>query len=173
MLACLCTLSFAACGPKNSTPKSPLQSKARQLKAKQMERGDIIETALSQMGNKYRRGGTAPDNGFDCSGFMYWVFSQHGYELPRRAVAQSQVGEKVKRGELKPGDLVAFKIRTGYHTGLYIGGGKFVHSPRPGKSIEEADMNEAYWAKSFIGARRILQPGHEFDVSTIKDGPQS
>ena len=80
-----------------------------------------------------------------------------GLVLPRRAEEQAKVTEEINRSDLKPGDLVFFNTmkRTFSHVGIYIGDGKFIHAPRPGKSVRVDDMREAYWQKRFNGARRV------------------
>ncbi len=103
-------------------------------------------------------GGTKPSTGFDCSGLLYWTFAQHGITIPRTAREQMKVGSSVDRSKLRPGDIVGFRIsRRGYHTGLYVGNGKFVHSPSSGKRIREDKINDAYWKKRFVTARRLPQ----------------
>ena len=80
-----------------------------------------------------------------------------GLVLPRRAEEQAKATEEIKRSELKPGDLVFFNTlkRTFSHVGIYVGDGKFIHSPRPGKAVRVDDMREAYWQNRFNGARRV------------------
>jgi cell wall-associated NlpC family hydrolase len=121
--------------------------------------GDMVLTAMNFLGVRYKRGGNSADNGFDCSGFTRQVFeSGLGIVLPRRADEQAKAAGllTVKRDELQPGDLVFFNTlrRTFSHVGLYIGDGKFVHSPKPGGEVRVEDMRLVYWAKRFTGARR-------------------
>jgi cell wall-associated NlpC family hydrolase len=80
-----------------------------------------------------------------------------GLVLPRRAEEQAKVTEEINRSDLKPGDLVFFNTmkRTFSHVGIYVGDGKFIHAPRPGKDVRIDDMREAYWQKRFNGARRV------------------
>ena len=120
---------------------------------------DMVLTAMNFLGVRYKRGGNSADNGFDCSGFTRRVFeSSLGLLLPRRADEQAKAAGlvAVKKDELQPGDLVFFNTlrRTFSHVGIYIGDGKFVHSPRPGGEVRVEDMRIVYWAKRFTGARR-------------------
>jgi cell wall-associated NlpC family hydrolase len=120
---------------------------------------EMVLSAMAFLGVPYRRGGSAVDEGFDCSGFTRHVFERSiGLVLPRRVDDQaSAVGLfKVGREELKPGDLVFFNTlrRTFSHVGIYLGDGKFIHAPRAGKSVRIEDMRSAYWARRFTGARR-------------------
>ncbi|MFX1736944.1 C40 family peptidase [Paraburkholderia sp. A1RI_3L] len=120
--------------------------------------GDVVVGALNMIGVRYRWGGTTPDSGLDCSGFVRYVFQDTlGLALPRRAEEMSRVGEKVRLSELKPGDLVFFNTmrRTFSHVGIYIGDNKFVHSPSTGSTIRVDDMDDGYWEKRFTGARRV------------------
>ena len=124
---------------------------------------DIIEAARSSIGVPYRFGGTSPVTGFDCSGLVCWSYQQVGIQLPRSARDQIMFGNKVERQEdLKPGDIVVFKGtrgRTGWHSGIYTGDGKFVHSPSTGKTVTESRLDEEYYARRFAGARRIPRDG--------------
>ena len=120
--------------------------------------GDVVVGALNMIGVRYRWGGSSPDSGLDCSGFVRYVFQDTlGMALPRRAEEMSRVGEKVQMADLKPGDLVFFNTmrRTFSHVGIYIGGNKFVHSPSTGSTIRVDDLDDGYWEKRFTGARRI------------------
>jgi len=130
---------------------------------------DMVITAMNFLGVPYRRGGNSADHGFDCSGFTRHVFELSlGLVLPRRADEQAQTAGliSVKRNELKPGDLVFFNTlkRTFSHVGIYVGEGKFIHSPRAGGEVRVEDMGASYWAKRFTGARRA-------DVAEAADAP--
>jgi len=120
---------------------------------------DLVVSAMDFLGVRYRRGGTSADTGFDCSGFTRHVFENSvGLLLPRRSRDQASLAGllNVKRDELKPGDLVFFNtMRSAFsHVGIYVGDGKFIHSPRTGSTVRIEDMGEAYWTKRFNGARR-------------------
>ncbi len=120
---------------------------------------DIVRTGLTQKGRRYRRAGVSPVTGFDCSGFTQWSFRQHGVNLPRTAQEQYHAGIKISQSELRAGDLVFYKInrRGRWHVGIYMEDDVFVHSPRPGRGISEANMHDAYWAKRYLGARRYTR----------------
>lgn len=120
---------------------------------------DIVRTGLTQKGRRYRWGGTAPNTGFDCSGFTQWTFQQHGINLPRTAKEQFGTGISISRHELRAGDLVFYKInrRGRWHVGIYMDDGTFVHSPRRGRNISEANMGDSYWARRYMGARRYAR----------------
>ena len=121
---------------------------------------DLVLTAMNFLGVPYRRGGSSADEGFDCSGFTRHIFENSiGLVLPRRADDQAHAAgvTPIRRDELKPGDLVFFNTlkRTFSHVGIYIGDGKFIHSPRSGASVRIEDMRVAYWQHRFTGARRV------------------
>ncbi|WP_298827784.1 C40 family peptidase [uncultured Piscinibacter sp.] len=120
---------------------------------------DMVLSAMNFLGVPYRRGGNSAEHGFDCSGFTRHIFEMSlGLLLPRRADEQASAPGlvKVRRDELRPGDLVFFNTlkRTFSHVGIYIGEGKFIHSPRTGAEVRIEDMRYAYWSKRFTGARR-------------------
>ncbi len=120
--------------------------------------GEVVVGALHMIGVRYRWGGSTPDSGLDCSGFVRYVFQDTlGMKLPRRAEEMSRVGQKVAVRDLKPGDLVFFNTmrRTFSHVGIYIGNNQFVHSPSTGSTIRVDELDTGYWEKRFTGARRI------------------
>ena len=119
---------------------------------------ELAEAALNYLGVRYRYGGTTPKGGFDCSGLIYYTASKYmGVNLPRVAASMAQIGESVKRDELKPGDLVFFNTRGKRysHVGIYVGENKFVHSPRTGSVVRVDKMDNVYWNKRYNGARRL------------------
>ena len=121
---------------------------------------DLILKGLELVGINYRRGGTDPDNGLDCSGFVQIVFKDAvGLLLPRTAREQSEIGNVVDKTELKAGDLVFFNTmrRTFSHVGIYLGDNRFLHAPRSGAEIRVEDMSQGYWVKRYNGARRVVE----------------
>ena len=133
----------------------PLQSARNAFGGKASE---LVMQAMGFLGVPYKRGGTSEEKGFDCSGFVRYMYEKSvGLVLPRRAEEQAKVTEEISRSELKPGDLVFFNTlkRTFSHVGIYVGDGKFIHAPRPGKAVRVDDMREAYWQQRFNGARRV------------------
>jgi cell wall-associated NlpC family hydrolase len=120
---------------------------------------NLLDSAMNFLGVRYKLGGNTAETGFDCSGFTRYVFENSiGRVLPHRADEQANAPElaKVDRKDLKPGDLVFFDTmrRTFSHVGIYLGDGKFIHSPRTGESVRIEDIGIAYWARHFTGARR-------------------
>jgi cell wall-associated NlpC family hydrolase len=119
---------------------------------------DLTVKALDLLGIRYKRGGSTPENGLDCSGFVRLVFKDAlGAELPRTAQEISKMGEHVEVKDLQPGDLVFYNtLRKGFsHVGIYLGDNKFIHSPSAGGQVRVESMDIAYWKKRFNGGRRI------------------
>jgi cell wall-associated NlpC family hydrolase len=119
---------------------------------------DAIDQAMNLLGIHYRRGGSSPEAGFDCSGFVSHVFRESlGLILPRTSKDMSESGEEIRRDELRPGDLVFFNTmrRAFSHVGIYLGHNQFVHSPRLGGRVRVEDLRDSYWLKRFNGARRV------------------
>ena len=118
----------------------------------------LVALAMQLRDIRYVRGGHSPSTGFDCSGFVRYVFAHAiGLRLPANSARQFLAGAKVKRGDMQPGDLVFFHTRGKKrisHVGIYLDNGRFIHSPSAGKSVEVSSLDEAYWSKRFAGARR-------------------
>ena len=116
----------------------------------------VSSTALSLRGSPYRNGGADPA-GFDCSGFVQYVFEQHGVAMPRDVRTQFGVGRNVDAGALEPGDLVFFStVAPGAsHVGIAIGGDQFVHAPSSRGVVRVERLSADYWADRFVGARRV------------------
>ncbi len=122
---------------------------------------DVLMSALALSGTPYKFGGNSPDTGFDCSGFVRYVFSQAAnLTLPHGARAISQLGKSIPVDQLQPGDLVFFNtLKQAFsHVGIYLGNGRFIHAPSSGGGVHIVSMDDAYWAKRFNGARRLDQP---------------
>jgi cell wall-associated NlpC family hydrolase len=120
---------------------------------------DLVIASMNFLGMPYHRGGNSVDSGFDCSGFTRHIFALSlGLALPRRVDDQASANGlvSVERSDLRPGDLVFFNTlkRTFSHVGIYVGEGRFIHSPKTGSEVRIEDMRFAYWAQRFTGARR-------------------
>jgi cell wall-associated NlpC family hydrolase len=124
-------------------------------------RKTLIGLAMKLRDIRYVRGGRDPSTGFDCSGFVRYVFAHAvGLDLPTNSASQFLAGLKVNRDDMKPGDLVFFRTagKRGQgrisHVGIYIANGQFIHSPSRGKTVRVDSLDESYWAKHFAGAKR-------------------
>lgn len=118
----------------------------------------VLETALSLRGIAYRFGGGNPRAGFDCSGFVQYVFQQHAVELPRTVTEQYLVGREIETGLVQPGDLVFFStVAPGAsHVGIAIDGETFVHAPGSGSVVRLERLDAPYWRSRLVGVRRLL-----------------
>ncbi len=116
----------------------------------------LVTYAKQFLGYPYVYGGASP-SGFDCSGFMYYVYGQFGYTLYRGATSQLQNGRYVSFDELRPGDLVFFGYgSTATHVGMYIGNGKFIHAENSGTGVVISSLVEGYYVGRYLTARRIV-----------------
>lgn len=119
---------------------------------------DVAIYALSLADTPYQFGGSSPASGFDCSGFVRYVFKNTlGFTLPRTTQEMSRAGEALEADQLRPGDLVFFNTQRQpfSHVGIYVGEGRFVHSPSSGKAVAVVGMSEDYWRQRYDGARRV------------------
>ena len=118
--------------------------------------GVVLQRAHNALGTPYVFGGTRP-GGFDCSGLVQWAYKNEGISLPRTAREQSQVGTRITDvEEMRAGDIVAFRHpRRGYHTGIYVGDGKFIHSPHRRDRVKISSLSDPYFRTTFLGARRV------------------
>ena len=158
----------SACGKKGVTeeelvafnvrPKIEEGMTSEGLLFKQGLAEGVLLAAYSQVGTPYRYGGTTPQ-GFDCSGFTCWVYSQNGIQMPRSSKEQFKVGRPVGKEEIKPGDLLMYKRgnRGGTHVGIYVGDGKYIHSPSRGKTVMEDNAFNPKSSLRFLGARRVFE----------------
>lgn len=119
---------------------------------------ELLTNAVKLSGIRYRYGGGSPETGFDCSGFVRYVYAQAiNLNLPHSARAISQIGNSIAKHELQPGDLVFFNtLKSAFsHVGIYLGNNRFIHAPSSGGSVRVEDMQQTYWKTRFNGAQRI------------------
>ncbi|WP_457913887.1 C40 family peptidase [Candidatus Gillettellia adelgis] len=137
-----------------------LENKKRYQYAKSI----IMTKLMRQMGKPYRWGGSSPNIGFDCSGLIYYAYKDViNIKMPRttKEIYYSHDAFPIKKSKLECGDLVFFRIHKNSvtdHVGVYIGHGKFIQSPRSGKAIHISQLEQKYWKRHYIGARRIVTP---------------
>jgi cell wall-associated NlpC family hydrolase len=114
--------------------------------------GGAVGIAMQYLGVPYVWGGASP-SGFDCSGFVMFVYAQLGVSLPHHAASQFNYGTPVSIDQLEPGDLVFFDGLG--HEGIYIGGGQFIHAPHTGDVVKISSLGDSWYAATFVGARRL------------------
>lgn len=168
----LSDISTPASRPASKSPPTAATSTpARKVAKDYAPAQDLLLSAMSLIGVKYKWGGNTPESGLDCSGFIKYVFENTlNIALPRTALGMSRVGDDVDKEALKPGDLVFFNTlkRKFSHVGIYLGDNRFIHSPRSGKSVEVANMGDKYWTTRYDGARRMGELDNEnIDVAAL------
>jgi hypothetical protein len=127
---------------------------------------ELVEYAKTLQGIPYKYGGTTP-SGFDCSGFVGYVYKKYDIQLPRTAADQFYQGKVVSSAEMAPGDLVYFATTSSgpSHAGMYIGNSKFIHSASQG--VEITSLDSGYFKPRFLGARRYIEPAQVKEATTL------
>jgi cell wall-associated NlpC family hydrolase len=153
-------LLAAACTAQAAPDAASKDEIGQFLMDKGLAASNIVVSAMGFLGLPYKRGGNSFETGFDCSGFVKALYEQSiGKILPRSAAEQAAQTTQISKDELQPGDLVFFNTlrRAFSHVGIYVGEGKFIHSPKPGAQVRIEDMNVRYWDTRYNGARRVEQ----------------
>jgi cell wall-associated NlpC family hydrolase len=169
LIAVLLASLAAGCATTGATPRPFPTPGTPAPSASELPRPEVVArdayaisgTALTLRGIPYRNGGSDP-SGFDCSGFVWYVFGQHGIQLPRTVTEQAQAGNLVEPSTLRAGDLVffdtsghAFGRRHATHVGISIGGEEFVHAPSTRGEVRVERLGSTYWSPRFLEARRV------------------
>jgi cell wall-associated NlpC family hydrolase len=118
----------------------------------------IVQTATAHLGAPARQGGDTP-KGFDCTGFVFYVYHEAAkITLPRKSHDQVQIGKAISPIDLQPGDLIYFTVpkSRSFHVGLYVGEGRFIHAPGTNTAVRIDSLGDASWRARFLGARQIL-----------------
>lgn len=154
--------SLVACAlaaPCAFADEAPAQDAASGFAAYRDGIDQILDRARDLIGIRYRRSGDKPQTGFDCSGFVAYVYREGlGLVLPHRSREISKEGTPVAKDKLEPGDLVFFNTmrHTFSHVGIYLGDHMFIHAPRTGERVRIDNLQQHYWAKRYNGARRMF-----------------
>lgn len=148
------------------TPKNPVVAKREREnnmpsnadnKVSKNDVDELLSSAMGFLGVAYRFGGASP-TGFDCSGFMQYIFRRaYAINLPRTSAEQANIGVAVNREDLQAGDMVFFRTSGSRisHVGMYVGNNRFIHAPRTGKNIEITSLSNRYWDSRYATARRV------------------
>jgi cell wall-associated NlpC family hydrolase len=139
-------------GPAPAPPPAPPPARS------ELERAAVVRVAESLVGAPYRYGGRGP-KGFDCSGLVLYSFAQAGIRgLPRSAEQLESAARRVDLAELRPGDLLFFRLdrKTTSHVAIYVGNRSFVHAPSRGKHVERVDFDHVYWGPRLAHAGRLI-----------------
>ncbi|MBH3384750.1 C40 family peptidase [Pseudomonas juntendi] len=130
---------------------------------------DVLSRAVNVLGTPYVWGGSSPKKGFDCSGLVKYAFNDvANVDLPRTSNAMAQGhGVKVAKGELKPGDLIFFNIKSRRvnHVAIYLGNDRFIHAPRRGKRVSIDNLSKPYWQKHYVVAKRVLPKEQQLSLA--------
>lgn len=161
-LILLAALLGACAGHAPAPPSQPVADHSPE--AFSPAANDVLFRALGLVGTPYRWGGNTPDSGFDCSGLIGYVYREAAQiQLPRST--REMIGLRVpsvQRQALNSGDLVFFATSGGRqvsHAGIYVGEGRFVHAPSSGGTVRLDSLDDSYWRKNYLGARRVLSGG--------------
>jgi cell wall-associated NlpC family hydrolase len=148
----------AANAPLVSLPREPSSERAPRIpKPAPQSGGTIAERALAMVGAPYLYGGSTPDTGFDCSGLVFYSYSQSGVTVPRTSREQFRRARKISLSEAGEGDLLFFQDQEKLsHVGIYIGAGSFVHAPASGRTVSIASLDNEYYQMHLVGVGRLL-----------------
>lgn len=183
--ACLGTavlaLALTACAPRGivSVPEPAGLSFGAICPTVAFMGRQLTELASTQLGVPYRLGGDSPEEGFDCSGLVSWAYENSGYAIPRTTVGQEKAGIPISKDAMLPGDIIVFTgVRTApnrRHSGIYLGDGRFIHSPNSRSHVRIDRLDTGYWSRLSYSVRRVLKaPPCDGDgddpLSAILDG---
>lgn len=168
-LAILATLASACASsaPIGSRPApfpgAPTQTWTTAVDADRAARmRDVVDTAVALRGAAYQLGGMTPQSGFDCSGFVRYVFAQFQVAVPRTVAEQYHTGQEIARTHVSAGDLVFFSTtsRGASHVGIVVDpvAHTFVHAPGTGSAVRVERFDTPYWRSRLLGARRLPAP---------------
>jgi cell wall-associated NlpC family hydrolase len=160
LVCCACAVVLAmSAGPALAAPVSAGPALAApELTPEPDDGAQVAALAEQYVGSPYRWGGASPA-GFDCTGFVMWVFSQFGVALPHNEAGQLASGARVNTNELEPGDVLVFAntYRAGLsHVGIYVGDGQFVHAADERHGVTVSALWDGYWAPRLVGASRAI-----------------
>ena len=161
----LASIIFLTACSSQTTVKEPMTApRTTASSALSPTADDVLFLAIGLVGTPYVWGGNTPTSGFDCSGLITYVYQDAaGIRLPRTTAQMVQMkGQRVSRNELRSGDLVFFSTASHgrvSHAGIYVGNGRFVHAPSSGGTVRLDHLDNRYWNKAYLTAKRVLN-GH-------------
>ncbi|HKI82190.1 MAG TPA: C40 family peptidase [Pseudodesulfovibrio sp.] len=153
-----CALLLCACAATSPVQPPPPEAVIRRAPATPGAL-KVVRLARSLIGIPYKWGGYSPKTGFDCSGFIWYVYHQNGINLPRISWQQLAAGSPVQRADIRPGDLVFHQVKKdgkSLHVGIVTERGTFLHSTSSGKRVMESGLNSPFWVEHYLSARRVL-----------------
>ncbi|MCL7743746.1 C40 family peptidase [Guyparkeria hydrothermalis] len=136
-------------------PSRPLKD-IDSLSGMRSRSSEAVVQAVAQLGTPYRWGGTSAENGFDCSGLTQYAYQAAELPLPRTSYQQYRATRRVARDELRPGDLVFFRLSGSRidHVGIYVSENRFIHAPSSGKTVTFSRLDKGFWARRYVGGGR-------------------
>jgi len=118
----------------------------------------IARRAMEMVGTPYRYGGATPDQGFDCSGLVYYAYAHNGMSVPRTAQEQFRTAQRISLQDARQGDILFFEDQEKFsHVGIYVGDGRFVHAPASGRTVTVADLSNRYYQMHLVGVGRLVK----------------
>tara|TARA_R110002049_G_scaffold226759_4_gene398901 strand:- start:1363 stop:1884 length:522 start_codon:yes stop_codon:yes gene_type:complete len=158
VLSCVALVLVTACASVPNNSPVTLSSNPQVIINTPTETlGDVIvKSAQLQMGIPYKFGGNSPSEGFDCSGLALYSHRINGIFIPRTTTGQFKLGKHIKRTELNSGDLLFFRTmgQSVSHVGIYMGDDIFIHAPNSRKNVQTETLDNPYYKKRYLGARR-------------------
>jgi cell wall-associated NlpC family hydrolase len=163
LLPPLLILAAAVGGCAGGPPQAAVRTPPRAVVEKRVEErevGDAIaELARDLVGSRYRYGGARPDEGFDCSGLVFYTYARAGYTVPRTSQELFRAARKIALGDASAGDLMFFQDEAKLaHVGIYLGDGRFVHAPASGRNVAVASLDSPYYQQHLVAVGRLLPP---------------
>jgi len=152
---------FNPCVDKAALRLQRIEQRRQDYIALQRAQGEAMsQMALGFVGGRYKYGGKSPETGFDCSGMIWYIYDQFGYNLERVAAQQAKQGVHVEPADMLPGDLLAFRTSGSYvgHVGLYVGNGYYVHAMGEAYGVVLTALDDPYLKRDFEARRLIGQP---------------
>lgn len=143
-------------------PQTPAGANAGRVRVEPRAAEAYVGTAIAELardlvGAKYRYGGTKPDEGFDCSGLVFYTYGQAGYKVPRTSQELFRTARKISLGNAGAGDLMFFQDEARLsHVGIYLGNGLFVHAPASGERVAVASLDTPYYRQHLVAIGRLL-----------------
>jgi cell wall-associated NlpC family hydrolase len=154
VMTCITARVGGALGATTRADKPVTHTAVSHATAVAHEQAKVVKFARHLLGIPYVYGGISPQSGFDCSGFTRFVYAHFGITLPHYSGAQFEMGRRVSRSGLRPGDLLFFDGLG--HVGMYIGSGRFIHAPHSGTRVSIASLS-GWYSGQYDGARRLLR----------------
>lgn len=149
--------AVGGCATISQPPAGGARAEVRHDDSATLTLGEAVaELAVALIGTPYRYGGETPQEGFDCSGLVHYTFAQAGLAVPRTSQEQYRAARKIAARAAVPGDLVFFQDQEKLsHVGIYLGGGRFVHAPETGRSVEIGALDSPYYQQHLVGVGRL------------------